>query len=80
MKFLRAGRFWFDFIGDDWTIALAVVVAVAATGSAHHGWNPWWLLPLPSPAPLAASSARRTPTTRTALQRRQLRGHQTSRC
>jgi hypothetical protein len=33
MKFLKAfGEFWYDFIiGDDWKIALAVVLALAAT-------------------------------------------------
>jgi hypothetical protein len=31
MKFLKAfGRFWYDFIiGDDWKIAVAVVIALA---------------------------------------------------
>jgi hypothetical protein len=45
MKLLRAfGRFWYDFIiGDDWKIAMAVVVALAivfvlmsATGFSDH--------------------------------------------
>jgi hypothetical protein len=41
------GRFWFDFIvGDDWTIAAAVVVAVAVTAAvAHAGYVAWPLLP-----------------------------------
>jgi hypothetical protein len=32
MRFLKSfGRFWYDFlIGDDWKIAVAVVLAVAA--------------------------------------------------
>jgi hypothetical protein len=58
MKFLaRFARFWFDFIvGDDWTIALAVVVAIAVTGLfTQRGWNPWWLLPLAVTGTLAAS-------------------------
>jgi hypothetical protein len=49
VKQLRAfGHFWYDFIvGDDWTIAAAVVVAVALTTLlAHHGRNPWPLVPL----------------------------------
>src|SRR5690348_9632179 len=41
-------RFWYDFIvGDDWTIAAAVVVALIATNllvRAHV--TSWWLLPL----------------------------------
>ena len=42
------GRFWYDFvIGDDWTIAAGVVVALAATyGILHAGVAAWWLLPL----------------------------------
>ena len=53
----RFGRFWYDFIvGDDWTIAVAVAIAVAATAVlAHHGWNVWWLLPLAVAATLAVS-------------------------
>ena len=41
-------RFWYDFIiGDDWTIAAAVVVALVLTAAlAHAGVASWWLLPL----------------------------------
>jgi len=42
------GRFWYDFIvGDDWTIAAAVVVALVVTNllvRAHI--VSWWLLPV----------------------------------
>jgi hypothetical protein len=42
------GKFWYDFIiGDDWTIAAAVVVALLVTNllvRAHV--NAWWLVPL----------------------------------
>jgi amino acid transporter len=42
-------RFWYDFIvGDDWTIAVGVVLALGATAVlAHQGltWV-WWLLPV----------------------------------
>ena len=33
MQFLKAfGRFWYDFIiGDDWKIAVSVVIALAST-------------------------------------------------
>ena len=53
----RFGRFWYDFIvGDDWTIAVAVVIAVGATAVlVQHGWNVWWLLPLAVAATLAVS-------------------------
>ncbi len=41
-------KFWYDFIiGDDWTIAAAVVVALIVLKLltlAHL--NAWWLLPL----------------------------------
>jgi hypothetical protein len=42
------GRFWYDFIvGDDWTIAVAVVGAVAITAAvAHTGDVAWPLLPI----------------------------------
>ena len=48
MKYLIGfGRFWYDFIiGDDWTIAAAVVAALILTNvlvRAHV--NSWWLLP-----------------------------------
>jgi hypothetical protein len=42
-------RFWYDFIvGDDWTIAAGVVIALALTALlAHNGMeSAWWLLPL----------------------------------
>jgi hypothetical protein len=40
-------RFWYDFVvGDDWTIAIAVVFAIALTALlTHHGRNAWLLLP-----------------------------------
>jgi hypothetical protein len=53
-------RFWYDFIvGDDWTIALAVVAALAlllALGS--RAATLWWLLPLVVVAALGASLRR----------------------
>jgi hypothetical protein len=42
-------RFWYDFIvGDDWTIAVGVVLALGATAAlAHNGLTSvWWLLPV----------------------------------
>ena len=49
MRFLVGfGRFWYDFIvGDDWTIAAAIVVALIVTNllvRAHV--TAWWLLPV----------------------------------
>ncbi len=46
-RIVAFGHFWYDFVvGDDWTIALGVVVAVAATAlAAHHGIAAWPILP-----------------------------------
>ena len=58
MKWLaQFGRFWYDFIvGDDWRIAVGVVVTIAGVFAlAHHGANWWWLLPF-----AVAAAARRS--------------------
>ena len=41
-------RFWYHFlIGDDWTIAAAVVAALAVSAVlARHGIAAWWLTPV----------------------------------
>ncbi len=41
------GRFWWDFvIGDDWTAAAGVALAIGATAAlAAAGVAAWWLLP-----------------------------------
>jgi hypothetical protein len=47
MKQLRAfGAFLYDFvIGDDWRIALAVVVGLAATWAlSRHTTDSWWVV------------------------------------
>jgi hypothetical protein len=40
-------RFWWDFVvGDDWTVAAGVAVALGLTSLlTHDGVNAWWLLP-----------------------------------
>ena len=40
-------RFWYDFfVGDDWTVAVGVVSALAATyGVSHAGVPAWWITP-----------------------------------
>jgi hypothetical protein len=40
--------FWIDFIiGDDWTVAAVIAVALLATwGLVEAGVSAWWLLPL----------------------------------
>jgi hypothetical protein len=51
------GRFWYHFIvGDDWTIAVAVCVGLAATYALlRAGITAWWLMPLVVVGALAAS-------------------------
>ena len=42
-------QFWYDFIvGDDWTVAVGVVIGLAVVGLlAHNGMHwVWWLLPV----------------------------------
>ena len=45
---VRFFRFWYDFVvGDDWTVALTVILAVALTfAAAHRGVLAWWILPV----------------------------------
>jgi hypothetical protein len=40
--------FWYDFIiGDDWTVAAGVVIALIVTGVlVLAGFTVWWLMPL----------------------------------
>jgi uncharacterized membrane protein len=51
------GRFWYDFIvGDDWTVAVIVAIALAATWLLHTaGVAAWWLLPAASAGAVGAS-------------------------
>ncbi len=66
MNRLKAfGAFWYDFIvGDDWHVAVLVVVGLAVTAIlarvAHV--NAWWLLPVVVFAALAWSLHRATAT------------------
>ena len=41
------GRFWYRFIvGDDWTMAVAVVVGLGASAwLTSRGLSAWWLVP-----------------------------------
>jgi hypothetical protein len=46
---LRAfGAFWYDFIvGDDWRVAVGVVLALAVTyGVSQTSVPSWWLVPV----------------------------------
>jgi apolipoprotein N-acyltransferase len=61
VKFLRGfAKFWYDFIvGDDWRLAICVIVMVSVvTLLAHHGRNWWWLLPIAVAALLGVSVTR----------------------
>jgi hypothetical protein len=66
MKALRRfWDFWWDFIvGDDWHIAVGIVLALGLTaGLAHAGVTAWWVMPLAVAGILAESvyrGARRT--------------------
>jgi hypothetical protein len=45
---LRAfGAFWYDFlIGDDWRVAIGVVLALAVTeGVSRTNVSSWWIMP-----------------------------------
>jgi hypothetical protein len=44
---VRFIRFWYDFVvGDDWTVAVVVSLAVATTvAAARAGITAWWILP-----------------------------------
>jgi hypothetical protein len=61
------GAFWWDFVvGDDWRIAVGVVVAFVVTALlAYNGFDAWWLITaaalvmLTVSVTLAARAARR---------------------
>lgn len=55
-------RFWYDFIvGDDWTIAVGVSIALGLTYVlAHAGAPAWWLVPATVAVGLAVSLWRTT--------------------
>jgi membrane protein YdbS with pleckstrin-like domain len=43
----RFATFWWDFlVGDDWRLAVGVLIAIGATVLLRWaGLDPWWLLP-----------------------------------
>jgi hypothetical protein len=48
MKAVRSfGLFWWDFVvGDDWSVAAAIAVALGLTALlVHGGVDAWWLVP-----------------------------------
>ncbi len=45
--FKRFGLFWVDFVvGDDWTLAVVVVLALLATWALSRTGFPAWVVPL----------------------------------
>jgi hypothetical protein len=56
------GRFWYSFIiGDDWTVAATVAVALVVTWLLHRaGVAAWWLTPLAAVAAVGVSLRRTT--------------------
>jgi hypothetical protein len=65
MRFLRRfGQFWWDFVvGDDWTSAVGVALAIGLTAALEAaGVDAWWVLPPAVVAVLALSLARATRT------------------
>lgn len=61
MRFIAAFfAFWYDFIiGDDWTVAAGVVIALVVTGLlVLGGFTVWWPMPLVVLLLLAASVQR----------------------
>jgi hypothetical protein len=62
MKYIIAfAAFWIDFIvGDDWRIAVAVVVGLAVTAVlVWTGIPAWWVLPVGIAGYLAVSMTRK---------------------
>jgi hypothetical protein len=62
MKYIIAfAEFWIDFIvGDDWRIAVAVVVGLAVTAAlVRMGIPAWWVLPVGIAGYLAVSMTRK---------------------
>jgi hypothetical protein len=62
MRWIRGFlAFWYDFVvGDDWTVAVGVAVALGATAVLTYLLHlpAWWLPPLAAVALLAASLRR----------------------
>jgi hypothetical protein len=64
--------FWIDFVvGDDWTVAATVVVALLVTWGLTRADLPgWWLLPVAAIGSTAVSLRRATAPTRRPAPRR----------
>jgi hypothetical protein len=64
-------RFWYGFIvGDDWTVAATVAVALVVTWLLHDaGVAAWWLPPLAAVAAVGVSLRRVGPASRRGTER-----------
>jgi hypothetical protein len=63
MRYLKSFLlFWYDFIvGDDWVIAVGVVLALVASALlARRDLNAWWLMPVAVVVMLVVSLWRET--------------------
>ncbi len=61
MKYITGfAQFWYDFVvGDDWTVAVGVIAALAITALlAHNAIVAWWLMPIAVVLLLTASVLR----------------------
>src|SRR6478672_10183910 len=58
------GKFWYGFIiGDDWTVAAAVAIALVVTWLLHIGGvAAWWLMPMVAVIATGASLRRTSRT------------------
>lgn len=72
----RAARAAWEFVvGDDWRVALWVVVTIAATAAiAAVGWPAWWLAPAATLAILRDSVRRGSQPARDGRREREARG------
>jgi uncharacterized membrane protein len=48
IRLRQFGAFWYDFvIGDDWHVAVGVVLALASTYGLHRASvSAWWVVPI----------------------------------
>jgi len=49
MSFIKNfGLFWYDFVvGDDWSVAVGIVIALIITALLEHqNITAWWLMPV----------------------------------